>query len=152
MSNLRLPFVRIDGDLFGTLDATFHARMGGSSDTRKLGYQTWVVSEPNTVSLRHNGTDIVSVTREDATTDKVTLNASGYRSPTTANRMRMLFDAAGIPASVSIRDGDYMLYLDGRSYPYRDGMSFSVVYSRDGHASPVAVRYPNVRYPNVRFF
>jgi hypothetical protein len=140
MSNLRLAFIREINDLFGTLRRTWESLRGG--DIRKLGYETFVVSDGGTLALRHFGTDIVRVRRVDSTTDNVTLNASGYRSKTTADRMRRLFHAAGVPVQVYVQDGDYMVSTPMGHYPYRDGMSFHVVYSRDGHVSVGSPTYP----------
>lgn len=141
MSNLRLPFVRAAGSLLNTLLATWESLRG--EYIRKLGYQTWVVRESNvTFALRHFGTDIVTVTQEDEATDVVTLNAAGYRSVTTADRMRRLFNAAGIPVQVYVQDGDYMVSTPTGHYPYRDYMTLRVLYSRDGHVSVGSPSYP----------
>lgn len=140
MSNLRLGFTRIQNDLLGSLDATFHTLRG--DDTRRLGYETYIVRDGGAFSLRHHGTDILSVRILDDTTDEVTLNAAGWRSETTANRIRMAFSAASLPVSVGVHDGDYVVYIEGRAHDYRDGMSFRLIHSRDGHVTVGNPTYP----------
>jgi hypothetical protein len=135
MSNLRLTFARVAGSVYDTLADTF-ATLRGKGNTRKLGYETFIVQYGDYIlSLRHFGTDIVTVSRVNDVTERVTLNAAGYRSVTTANRMRMLFAAAGIPVTVYRKDGDYRLSLPHGTHEYRDGMSFLVTVSRDGYIS-----------------
>lgn len=145
MSNLRLAFASVAGNLLETLAATFRTLRGG--DIRKLGYETFVVNGDGYMALRHHGTDIVKVERTypdmgGITTDTVTLNASGYRSVTTADRMRRLFYAAGIPVQVYVQGADYTVSTPNGHYEYRDGMSFRVLYSRDGHISIGSMDYP----------